>query len=203
MHRDRPVRRKCCGRSLFALSLAAALLDALPPSPIPAGTCPAAFTGGFAHPLFGPDHVVAMVAVGLWGAFLGRAGDLAPADRVPAGDGGRRRASAFWACRCRRRNRHRDVGVVLGLMVALAAQSRRSGLLRCWSERLRSSTAHAHGAELAAREPTRSPIRSASWWRPASCISPASPSVFWRAGRPDGSQCVLRAAPSRLRASHS
>src|SRR6266545_3323120 len=29
------------------------------------------FTGGFAHPIFGPDHVVAMVAVGLWGAFLG------------------------------------------------------------------------------------------------------------------------------------
>jgi urease accessory protein len=29
------------------------------------------FIGGFAHPLFGPDHVVVMVAVGLWGAFLG------------------------------------------------------------------------------------------------------------------------------------
>jgi urease accessory protein len=29
------------------------------------------FLGGVAHPLFGPDHVVAMVAVGLWGAFLG------------------------------------------------------------------------------------------------------------------------------------
>ena len=28
------------------------------------------FLGGFMHPLFGPDHVVAMVAVGLWGAFL-------------------------------------------------------------------------------------------------------------------------------------
>ena len=27
---------------------------------------------GFTHPLFGLDHVVAMVAVGLWGAFLGR-----------------------------------------------------------------------------------------------------------------------------------
>jgi len=26
---------------------------------------------GFTHPLFGPDHIVAMVAVGLWGAFLG------------------------------------------------------------------------------------------------------------------------------------
>ena len=29
------------------------------------------FAGGFAHPIFGPDHVIAMVAVGLWGAFLG------------------------------------------------------------------------------------------------------------------------------------
>jgi urease accessory protein len=29
------------------------------------------FMGGFLHPIFGPDHVVAMVAVGLWGAFLG------------------------------------------------------------------------------------------------------------------------------------
>jgi urease accessory protein len=29
------------------------------------------FLGGFEHPLLGPDHVVAMVAVGLWGAFLG------------------------------------------------------------------------------------------------------------------------------------
>lgn len=29
------------------------------------------FAGGFLHPLFGLDHVAAMVAVGLWGAFLG------------------------------------------------------------------------------------------------------------------------------------
>ena len=29
------------------------------------------FWSGFTHPLFGLDHVVAMVAVGLWGAFLG------------------------------------------------------------------------------------------------------------------------------------
>lgn len=28
------------------------------------------FISGFTHPLFGWDHVVAMVAVGLWGAFL-------------------------------------------------------------------------------------------------------------------------------------
>jgi urease accessory protein len=30
------------------------------------------FVSGLTHPLFGWDHVVAMVAVGLWGAFLGR-----------------------------------------------------------------------------------------------------------------------------------
>jgi urease accessory protein len=35
------------------------------------GSASGGFAGGFAHPLFGPDHVVAMVAVGLWGAFLG------------------------------------------------------------------------------------------------------------------------------------
>lgn len=29
------------------------------------------FASGFMHPILGPDHVVAMVAVGLWGAFLG------------------------------------------------------------------------------------------------------------------------------------
>lgn len=30
------------------------------------------FTSGFFHPLFGWDHIAAMIAVGLWGAFLGR-----------------------------------------------------------------------------------------------------------------------------------
>lgn len=29
------------------------------------------FISGLMHPVFGPDHVIAMVAVGLWGAFLG------------------------------------------------------------------------------------------------------------------------------------
>ena len=30
------------------------------------------FLAGFRHPLSGPDHLLAMVAVGVWGAFLGR-----------------------------------------------------------------------------------------------------------------------------------
>ena len=29
------------------------------------------FASGFLHPMFGPDHVIAMIAVGLWGVFLG------------------------------------------------------------------------------------------------------------------------------------
>ena len=43
--------------------------------PVPAlaheGSGTGGFIGGFSHPLLGPDHIVAMVAVGLWGAFLG------------------------------------------------------------------------------------------------------------------------------------
>ncbi len=35
------------------------------------GNLAGGLVGGLAHPLFGPDHVIAMVAVGLWGAFLG------------------------------------------------------------------------------------------------------------------------------------
>ena len=31
----------------------------------------AELAAGFLHPLSGPDHIIAMVAVGLWGAFLG------------------------------------------------------------------------------------------------------------------------------------
>ena len=36
------------------------------------GSFSGGFINGFTHPLLGPDHVVAMVAVGLWGVFLGK-----------------------------------------------------------------------------------------------------------------------------------
>ena len=35
-----------------------------------AGSLSGGFASGFMHPLLGPDHVIAMVAVGLWGVFL-------------------------------------------------------------------------------------------------------------------------------------
>jgi urease accessory protein len=56
-------------RSAFYLSLLWLLADA--PAFAHGGSMGGGFAGGFAHPLFGPDHVIAMVAVGLWGAFLG------------------------------------------------------------------------------------------------------------------------------------
>ena len=56
-----------------ALGLAAAL--ALLPQDAQAHsakTLAGGFMAGFAHPFSGPDHLLAMVSVGLWGAFLGR-----------------------------------------------------------------------------------------------------------------------------------
>lgn len=98
------------------------------------------FVSGFTHPILGWDHVAAMVAVGLWGAFLGTPAIwLLPVVfplvmalgavlgilgiPVPAIETG----IALSA-------------VVLGLMIVLAAR-RRSGSRRCWSAPSRSSTA--------------------------------------------------------------
>lgn len=57
----------------FARTLACLLLaiSALPALAHSTGDMGGGFASGFMHPLLGPDHVVAMVAVGLWGAFLG------------------------------------------------------------------------------------------------------------------------------------
>jgi len=54
---------------LAALFLALALAST--PAAAHTGSMQGGFVGGLAHPLFGLDHIIAMVAVGLWGAFLG------------------------------------------------------------------------------------------------------------------------------------
>jgi urease accessory protein len=70
-----PTRRRkllaarVCRFGVFSLA-AVATLEATPAF-AHTGTGIGGFFGGVSHPLFGPDHVVAMVAVGLWGAFLG------------------------------------------------------------------------------------------------------------------------------------
>ncbi len=63
--------RSIIGAGRWAIG-AAALIAA---SPALAHSDPALGGGliaGFEHPLTGPDHLLAMVSVGLWGAFLGR-----------------------------------------------------------------------------------------------------------------------------------
>lgn len=61
------------GRRWFAISLL--LLLVVLPSPAMAHDdtgLAGGFVAGFSHPLAGFDHMLAMVAVGIWGAFLGR-----------------------------------------------------------------------------------------------------------------------------------
>src|SRR5712691_9956883 len=58
------------GRRRAIALMAASSLFACLPAFAHTGSGSGGFAGGFAHPLFGPDHVAAMVAVGLWGALL-------------------------------------------------------------------------------------------------------------------------------------
>ena len=60
------------GRGDIGLFAGLLCLAAISPALAHSGSVSGGFAGGLAHPVFGPDHVVAMVAVGLWGAFLGR-----------------------------------------------------------------------------------------------------------------------------------
>ena len=67
--RNRAYTRRVAGMAALAamaLSVGSPVADAHEAAGVAGG-----FMSGFAHPLFGWDHVAAMVAVGLWGAFLG------------------------------------------------------------------------------------------------------------------------------------
>lgn len=55
-----------------ALLLLAAVLAEAPAFAHEGDAVKRGFLSGVMHPLAGPDHLLAMVAVGLWGAFLGR-----------------------------------------------------------------------------------------------------------------------------------
>ena len=60
-------------RAIRAVAAAALMLAFASPALAHDGTGLAGgFAAGFLHPLSGPDHMLAMIAVGLWGAFLGR-----------------------------------------------------------------------------------------------------------------------------------
>jgi urease accessory protein len=68
------VRSMTTHRERLAIAVATAFLLVVPtcsPAFAHTGSGSGGFVGGFLHPVFGPDHLVAMLAVGLWGAFLG------------------------------------------------------------------------------------------------------------------------------------
>ncbi|MBX9844285.1 MAG: HupE/UreJ family protein [Xanthobacteraceae bacterium] len=58
-------------RSVIALFAMLACVLTAEPTLAHTGGVAGGFVSGFTHPVFGPDHLAAMVAVGLWGAFLG------------------------------------------------------------------------------------------------------------------------------------
>ena len=118
------------------------------------------FAGGFAHPLLGPDHIAAMLAVGLWGAFLGMPAMLILPVVFPLvmALGGVLGILGIPLPGI-------EIGIavsaiVLGLMVALAAKPQSVDRGDCWSAFSRSSTA-TRMAPNCRTAPTRSPIRSA------------------------------------------
>jgi urease accessory protein len=60
------------GASVIRLFAGLFCLAAVSPALAHTGGLGGGFLGGLSHPLLGPDHVAAMVAVGLGGAFLGQ-----------------------------------------------------------------------------------------------------------------------------------
>jgi urease accessory protein len=65
--------RKAASKPGLIAVLVLGLLACAGPALAHTGTgLPGGFASGFLHPLSGFDHLLAMVAVGLWGAFLGR-----------------------------------------------------------------------------------------------------------------------------------
>jgi urease accessory protein len=75
-HEAKPVMTYAIGRRgdgwrLFVTAGLAALLSSRAHAHVGTGL-PGGFVSGFIHPLSGTDHLLAMVSVGIWGAFLGR-----------------------------------------------------------------------------------------------------------------------------------
>ena len=151
------------------------------------------FWGGFTHPIFGPDHVVAMVAVGLWGAFLGPPAIwvLPVVFPLVMAVGGRARRCS--ACRCLASKPGSPSRPSRLARWWRSPQSRRYGSPRCWSVLSRSSTAMPMAPSFRSAR-TRSPFPWASSSPPACCTSAASHSGGCPIGRPAGSPCGRRAA---------
>jgi urease accessory protein len=141
------------------------------------------FWGGFTHPIFGLDHVIAMVAVGLWGAFLGPPAIwllpvVFPLVMALAG--------AYGVLGLPLHGVETGIAlsaIMLGAMVAGAAKP------PLWVAALLVGAfavfhGYAHGVELLSGR-TRLPFPWASSSPPACCTSAASPSGGCPTGKPE------------------
>lgn len=135
----------------FAARIAAIMLVALPGAALAhtgAGD-PSGFTHGFMHPLGGIDHMLAMVAVGLYAAMLGgRALWLVPAAFITAMAAGGTLGAAGYPLP------HAEIGIGLSVVVLGLAVALRVSLPALAAMALAGAFAifhgHAHGAEMPA-----------------------------------------------------
>ena len=177
---------------LFAILLC---LAAASPALAHTGSVSGGFAGGLSHPLFGLDHVVAMVAVGLWGAFLGAPAIFIlpvvfPLVMALGGVLGILGVPLPGV----------EIGIavsaaILGMMVALAARPPlwvAAAIVGAFAI----FHGHAHGAELPPGADARRLFGGLRHRDRRCCISAASPSACWRAGRRAGSRCARPAASS-------
>src|SRR6267378_6508132 len=72
VYQFRQASRRSHAAALVAVAGGAAVIFAGPAAAHTGTGLPGGFVSGFRHPFAGSDHLLAMVSVGLWGAFLGR-----------------------------------------------------------------------------------------------------------------------------------
>ena len=134
-----------------------------------------AFSPASQHPVSGLDHVLAMIAVGVWGAQLGMPAIWILPVIFPMVMALRRHARAARRRRFRRRDRDRGVGAAAGSDGA-ARSRRRWPSRRPWSACSRSFTGTR--TEPSCRKGRAGcSTASGSWSRPAACMARASRSA--------------------------
>ena len=160
------------------------------------------FLSGLSHPVSGLDHILAMIAVGLWGAQLGPPAIWLLPVTFPMVMAFGGTLGLLGVKLPGVESRHRPVGHRPRRRRPLRGAARGSATRRSSSESSPSSTA-TPTAPSCRPAPTACSTASASSSRRDCSTSPASESGSCTAGRPDASDCAWPARSSRSRVSDS